>query len=114
MIVCCSFKSIFGGPCSFTRRDRTRSSEIAPLPSRVCPVQRILTSTSHVSYGFQDVGNKGHVYNARKHQDNDDLGLAVEKHLSPKTLIGPGKLPGLSRNGPRAYKPRQFTVFLDK
>ena len=52
-------------------------------------------------YGFQDVGNEGHVFNARKHQDNDDLGLAVEKHLSPKTLIGPGKLPGLSRNGPR-------------
>ena len=40
-------------------------------------------------YGFQDVGNEGHVFNARKHQDNDDLGLAVEKHLSPKTLIGP-------------------------
>ena len=50
-------------------------------------------------YGFQGVGNEGHVFNARKHQDNDDLGLAVEKHLSPKTLIGPGKLPGLSRNG---------------
>ena len=47
-------------------------------------------------YGFQDEGNKGHVFNAR---DNDDLGLAVEKHLSPKTLIVPGKLPGLSRNG---------------
>ena len=67
----------------------------------MCPVQRILTSTSHVSYGFRDVGNEGHVYNARKHQDNDDLGLAVEKHLSPETLIGPGKLPGLSRNGPQ-------------
>ena len=52
-------------------------------------------------YGFQDVGNEGHVFNARKHQDNDDLGLAVEKHLSPKTLIGPGKLLGLSRNGPQ-------------
>ena len=28
---------------------------------------------------------------------------SVEKHLSPKTLIGPGKLriPGLSRNGPQ-------------
>ena len=45
-------------------------------------------------YGFQHEGNEGHVFNARKHQDNDDLGLAVEKH------IGPGKLPGLSRNGP--------------
>ena len=52
-------------------------------------------------YGFQDVGNEGHVFNARKYQDNDDLGLAVEKLLSPKTLIGPGKLPGLSRNGPQ-------------
>ena len=51
--------------------------------------------------GFQDVGNEGHVFNARKHQYNGDLGLAVEKHLSPKTLIGPGKLPGLSRNGPQ-------------
>ena len=47
-------------------------------------------------YGFQDVGNEGLVFNGRKHQDNDDLGLAVGKHLSPKTLIGPGKLPGLS------------------
>ena len=55
-------------------------------------------------YGFQDVGNDSHVFNARKHQDNDDLGLAVEKHLSPKTLIGPGKLPGLSRNGPQGLK----------
>ena len=52
-------------------------------------------------YGFQDVGNEGHVFNARKHQDNDDMGLAVEKHLSPKTLIGSGKLPGLWRNGPQ-------------
>ena len=50
-------------------------------------------------YGFQEVGNEGHVFNARKHQDNDDLGLAAEKHLSPTTLIGSGKLPGLSRNG---------------
>ena len=24
----------------------------------------------------------------------------VKRHLSPKSLIGPGKLPGLSRNGP--------------
>ena len=51
-------------------------------------------------YGFQDVGNEGHVFKARKHQDNDDLGLAVGKHLSTKTLIGPGKLPGLSSRAP--------------
>ena len=27
---------------------------------------------------------------------------SVKKYLSPKTLIGPGKLPGFSRNGPLA------------
>ena len=45
-----------------------------------------VSCTKHVDqhkscYGFEDVGNEGHVFNARKHQDNDDLGLAVEKHL---------------------------------
>ena len=29
---------------------------------------------------------------------------SVEKHLSPNTLIGPGKLPGLSRNVPQVRK----------
>ena len=27
---------------------------------------------------------------------------SVEKHLSPKMLDGPGKLPGLSKNGPQS------------
>ena len=37
MEVCCSFKSIVGGPCSFTRREsnRTRSREIVPLSGPV-------------------------------------------------------------------------------
>ena len=62
----------------------------------------VLSVDQHKScYAFQNVGNEGHVFNARKHQDNDDLGLAVEKHLSPKTLIRPGKLPRLSRSGPQ-------------
>ena len=30
---------------------------------------------------------------------------SVEKHLSPKTIFGPGKLPGLSRNGPQQSLP---------
>ena len=58
-------------------------------------------------YGFQDVGNEGHVFKARKHQENDDLGLAVEKHLSPKTLIGPRvSYRDFRETGHRAYKPR--------
>ena len=66
-------------------------------------------------YGFQDVGNEGHVFKARKHQENDDLGLAVEKHLSPKTLIGPGESDrDFRETGHRAYKPRPFAVFLDR
>ena len=28
---------------------------------------------------------------------------SVKKHLSPKSLIGPGKSPGLSRNGPQVH-----------
>ena len=91
MEVCYSFKSIVGGPCSFARRDRTRSGETVPLVAvlRLSCTENI---DQHKScYGFQDVGNEGHVFNTRKHQDNDDLGLAVEKHLSPKTLIGPRK-----------------------
>ena len=71
-----------------------------------CVLYKLCICLKHIDqhkscYGFEDVGNEGYVFNARKHQDNDDLGLAVEKHLSPKTLIGPGKLPGLSRNGPQ-------------
>lgn len=33
MDVCCSFKSLVGGQCSFDRRDRNRSTEIVPLLS---------------------------------------------------------------------------------
>ena len=33
MDVCCSFKSLVGGQCSFDRRDRSQSIEIVPLLS---------------------------------------------------------------------------------
>ena len=33
MDVCCSFKSLVGGQCSFDRRDRSHSLEIVPLLS---------------------------------------------------------------------------------
>ena len=99
MEVCCWFTSIVDGPCSFRIAGRTRSREIVPLLSCTKNVDQ------HKScYGFQDVGNEVqliHVFNARKHQGDDDLGLSVEKHLSQKTLIGPGKLLGLSKNGPQ-------------
>ena len=53
MEVCCSFKSIVGEPCSFDRRDRTRSREIVPLQSCAKNIDQ------HKScYGFQDVGNE--------------------------------------------------------
>ena len=83
--------------------DRTRSREIVPLLSCTKNIDQHKSCS-----GFQDVERGsayscpfGHVFNARKHQDDDDLGLSVEKHLSQKTLIGPGKLLGLSRNGPQ-------------
>ena len=52
----------------------------------------------------------GHVFNARKHQDDDDLNLSVEKHLSQKTLIGPGKLLGFSRNGPQGRGSLRYSL----
>ena len=53
MEVYCSFKSIVGGPCSFGRRNRTRSRETVPLRSCTKNIDQ------HKScYGFQDVGNE--------------------------------------------------------
>ena len=53
MDVCCSFKSLVGGQCSFDRRDRSHSLEIVPLLS--CTKDR----TRHKSLcQFQDVYNE--------------------------------------------------------
>ena len=50
MNVCCSFKSLVGGQCSFDRRDRSQSIEIAPLLSCSKDITR------HKSlWQFQDV-----------------------------------------------------------
>ena len=51
--VCCSFKSLVGGQCSFDRRDGSQSIEIVPLLSGS------KDKTRHKSLGqFQDVKNE--------------------------------------------------------
>ena len=60
MEVCCSFKSVVGGPCSFDRRDRTRAREIVPLLSCTKQIDQHKTS-----YGFQDIGNEVELILAR-------------------------------------------------
>ena len=45
MDVCCSFKSLVGGQCSFDRRDRSQSIEIVPL----------LSCSKDITRQFQDV-----------------------------------------------------------
>ena len=53
MDVCCSFKSLVGGKCSFDRRDRSQSIEIVPLLSCSKDIKR------HKSlWQFQDVKNE--------------------------------------------------------
>ena len=53
MDVCCSFKSLVGGQCSFDRRDRSQSLEIVPLLSCTKDITR------HKSlWQFQDVKNE--------------------------------------------------------
>ena len=108
MEVCCSLKSVVGGPYSFDRRDRTRYL--------CCPVQRILTSTSHVMV-FQDVGNEVELILAHSTPENINTmtiwvyllrNIYHQRHLS-----GPVSYQDFRETGSRAYK-RQFTVFLDK
>ena len=60
MEVCCSFKSIVGGPCSLDRRDRTRSREIVLLLSCTKNIDQLKSC-----YGFQDVGNEVELILAR-------------------------------------------------
>ena len=53
MDVCCSFKSLVGGQCSFDRRDRSPSIEVVPLLSCRKDITR------HKSlWQFQDVKNE--------------------------------------------------------
>ena len=51
--MCCSFKSLLGGQCSFDRRDRSQSIEIVPLLS----CSKDITGRKSL-WQFQDVKNK--------------------------------------------------------
>ena len=112
----CSFKSIVDGPCSFDRRDRTRSREIVPLLSCTKNVDQ------HKScYGFQDVMNEGELILARSAMFSTPENIktmTIWAYLSrniyhQRHLLGPVSYQDFRETDPRAYK-QQFTVFLDK
>ena len=70
MDVCCSFKPLVGGQCSFDRRDRCQSIEIVPL----------LSCSKDITRQFKDVKSEGDLILARtamftvpKCQYQDDL-----------------------------------------
>ena len=75
MDVCCSFKSLVGGQCSFDQRDRSQSIEVVPLLSCRKDIMR------HKSlWQFQDVKNEVDLILARaaiftKCQYHDDLSI---------------------------------------
>ena len=60
MEVCCSFKTLVGGLCSFDRRDKKQSTEIVPLLSCSKSI------SNHKSlWNFQDVDNEVELILAR-------------------------------------------------
>jgi len=88
--VCCSFKSLVGGQCSFDQRDRSQSIEIVPLLSCSKDITR------HKSlWQFQDVKSEVDLILAHAAMFTVPQNVVARHIIHPLVLVGRGEPRGV-------------------